>query len=887
MLYLAKVIIMRDMELEKKRLSTGLVGFDRLLKGLRPGDNIVWQVDSVDDYQPFIEPCCTFARDNGFKPIYFRFARHKPLISPQSGVQIHEFDPKEGFDALIRKFHEVIDKTGRDGYYIFDCLSDLAADWFSDRMLGNFFMLVCPYIRDAGAVAYFALLRNRHSFHAMTPIVENSPVFLDVYRSRGKIYVHPIKTLGRHSPTMNMLHVWEGDDFVPVTDSVTITEILSEIPWSRLDSASYRLGFWSSTFAHAEEIQVALKEGKQVKRQAQKLFSQLLRMVISRGERLLRLAEKHLTIADILNIRKRMIGTGLIGGKSVGMLLARAILQRLDKRWETLLEPHDSFFIGSDVFYTFLVRNNLWWLYQKQRVSEHFLEDAQQARQRMRDGELPEYIVKQFMDMLDYFGQSPIIVRSSSLLEDNFGNAFAGKYESIFCANQGSRLERLENFLSALRRVYASTMSEEALTYRQQRGLLDRDEQMAILVQRVSGAPYDRLFFPQAAGVGFSFNPYVWSEFIEAEAGMLRLVFGLGTRAVDRFDDDYARIVALNAPERRLEANISEARQYAQRQVDVLDLEVNELVSKNFEDIIRQDTTIPVEIFASQDRTTARQSIRAKTPKSFDWVLTFDKLLLKTGFADDMRKMLKILQDTYDYPVDIEFTVNFFGEGNYKINLLQCRPLQLKSGNTITIHCPEVAKDNVVLNVHGPVIGPSRHITIDRLIYVAPAVYGLLSESDRYSIARLIGRLTCLEKEQQPRTIMLLGPGRWGTSTASLGLAVSFAEINNVSVLCEIASMGRGVYPDISLGTHFFSDLIEMDILYLGVLPNRENTFINESFFENSPNKLGREILPDAAKWSKAVQVIDPTDSCEDKVLKLYANVLDQKFVCYFESKAK
>ena len=118
----------------------------------------------------------------------------------------------------------------------------------------------------------------------------------------------------------------------------------------------------------------------------------------------------------------------------------------------------------------------------------------------------------QFAEMLDYFGQSPIIVRSSSLLEDNYGNAFAGKYESVFCANQGSPQKRLEDFLSAVRTIYASTMSEEALRYRAHRGLLDRDEQMALLVQRVSGGLHGDLFFPQVAGVGLSYNPYVWNE---------------------------------------------------------------------------------------------------------------------------------------------------------------------------------------------------------------------------------------------------------------------------------------------------------------------------------------------------------------------------------------
>ena len=254
----------------------------------------------------------------------------------------------------------------------------------------------------------------------------------------------------------------------------------------------------------------------------------------------------------------------------------------------SLLEEHDSFYIGSDVFYTYLVRNGVWWLRQKQRNPETFLEGAVQARQRILMGQFPDYIVEQFEQMLDYFGQSPIIVRSSSLLEDNFGNSFAGKYESVFCPNQGPRERRLEDFLSAVRTIYASTMSEKALRYREQRGLLDHDEQMALLVMRVSGAMHGRYYYPQAAGVGFSFNPYVWHESIDPKAGVLRLVFGLGTRAVDRSDDDYTRLVALNAPQRRPESNFEEVRQYAQRRVDYLDLQANRLMSGHFLDVMRR-----------------------------------------------------------------------------------------------------------------------------------------------------------------------------------------------------------------------------------------------------------------------------------------------------------
>ena len=415
---------------------------------------------------------------------------------------------------------------------------------------------------------------------------------------------------------------------------------------------------------------------------------------------------------------------------------------------------------------------------QKQKDPAHFLEGSDEARQRMLEGVFPEYITKQFGDLLDYFGQSPIIIRSSSLLEDAFGNAFAGKYESIFCANQGPRAKRLEDFMSAVRRIYASSMSEKALAYRAQRGLLDKDEQMALLVQRVSGAPYGKHFFPQAAGVGFSFNPYVWSEYIDPEAGMLRLVFGLGTRAVDRSDDDYTRIVALNAPEQKPEANLREARQFAQQRVDLLDLEKNQLCAKSFEEIAGECQNLPLEMFASRDTALERRAAQSGIANVFSWTLTFDNLLTKTSFAADMRDMLAILEKAYDCPVDIEFTVNFFGQGNYKINLVQCRPLQLRGGGTIRSVWPDIDQKNVIVRSVGPVIGQSRFVTIDRLIYVVPTIYGHLPDNDRYAIARLIGQIAHLP-DADGKTVMILGPGRWGTSTPSLGIPVSFAEIEH------------------------------------------------------------------------------------------------------------
>jgi hypothetical protein len=688
-----------------------------------------------------------------------------------------------------------------------------------------------------------------------------------------------MKVQQRYSSTMNLLHVWQGREFKPVTSSAIISEILNSARWTGL-YVELRPGFWERTFNEAQEVHDGAQAGRFTPEAEAEVFRHLLRMVVSREEGgILRLASAYLALGDILDVRRRMIGTGLIGGKAVGMLLARAILKRTEPRFTALLEEHDSFYIGSDVFYTFLVRNGVWWVRQKQRDHATFLEGAEQARQRILTGRFADYTLQQFEEMLDYFGQSPFIVRSSSLLEDNFGNAFAGKYESVFCANQGPRERRLEDFLAAVRAIYASTMSERALRYRAQRGMLDRDEQMALLVMRVSGAMYGHSFYPPVAGVGFSFNPYVWSPDIDPKAGVVRLVFGLGTRAVNRSDDDYTRIVALNAPERRPEANFDEVRQYAQRRVDYIDLEANQLVAGYFTDVVKESGDLPIHLFASEDLTQARASGRRGAGPL---VLTFDSLLTQTDFVKDMRDIHRILQGAYDHPVDIEFTANFPDEKSYRINLLQCRPLQVQGTECVALPKLNVKPEDRIIAARSAVVGRSRITSVDRFIYVVPQAYGALPVKERYEVARLLGDVNRALQNQSAGTTMALGPGRWGTASPSLGIPVAFPDISRVSILCEIVAMREGLIPDVSLGTHFLNELVEMDMLYLALFPQQGDNYINAAFFEQAPSRL-LQLVPAAVKWQNTVRVVFGADVARGAGgITLVADAPEQRFVCYF-----
>jgi pyruvate,water dikinase len=843
-------------------LSTGLPGVDKVLCGVRPGDNIVWQVDSVEDYIPFVHPFCRNAYAEKRKLIYFRFADHEQLLPPEVKAEVFHLHPENGFENFIDEIFNKIETFGIGACYVFDSLSELAVDWYSDRMLGNFFMLTCPYLYDFETATYFGLIKHMHTGLAINAIHRTAQVVIDVYKNRNQLYIHPLKVYKRHSDTMYMLHRWNSDGkFPPVKSSGIISEVFASAPQQWLDFSVHRFDVWTRSFSKAQEEVEAVPSNATIDQKKSSLFQKLLRMAVTRDPRLIQLAERYFDLSDLVNIGKRMIGTGLIGGKSAGMLVARTILRKSDPKWHERLSVLDSFYVGSDVYYTYLIRNNCWWVRRKCRDCEAVFDSAQEARQRLLVGTFPDDIRDQFREMLNYFGQSPIIVRSSSLLEDAYGNAFSGKYESVFCANQGTPQQRLESFMNAVRTVYASTLSREALSYRAHWGLLDKDEQMALLVQRVSGAFYGTEFYPQIAGVGFSFNPFVWNNDIKPHDGMLRLVFGLGTRAVDRIEDDYTRIVSLSAPQLRPEANSDEMRRYTQRFVDVLDLTANRHTTAEFDKIAAAaGDALPLEIFASRDEELLRRAREYKLSGVFPWVLTFEKLLSETTFPDDMRDMLATLEAAYEHPVDIEFTGNIHDDGSLRIGLVQCRPFQVRKAREQTgAQAGMVGRE--ILKTAGPIIGNSLSVPIDRLIYIVPSIYSSLNMNERHAVARLVGRIVHGNDhlKAEPETIMLLGPGRWGTSSPSLGVPVTFAEINKVSVLCEIAVMHEGLIPDISLGTHFFNDLVEMDMLYLALYPDRAGSIFDRTFFETANNQL-ELLLPDASSWSNAVRVLSGTE---------------------------
>lgn len=856
----------------KECISTGLPGADKVIDSLCPGENIIWQVDSPDAYMFAAGAFAQRAASDNRRLIYVHFQNHPPVIDTESllasGIdfKVCTIETETGFEAFTGEIHQLINSSGKRAFYIFDNLSILQPHWCSDLMVGNFFQVTCPHITKSEAIAYYALDRNAHTQDTIARIREAASLLLNLYHVDGQYYLHPLKAYKRYSFELFLPHLLTEDSSECITDSTTSAEL-----FSRLQIHTKKLDYWDITFEEAKPyLNGSIAEQAYIK-------ENLLNLLIGKRSRIVSLSREYFSLKDLIQIEDREIGTGFIGGKAVGMLLARKILEaKIPDFFQEHMERHDSYYIGSDVFYTYIVQNDCWSLRMKQKTEDGYFSAASELHEKLLTGHFPATIKDQIMVMLEYFGQAPIIVRSSSLLEDNFGNAFAGKYDSFFCPNQGTPEERYDAFMDAVRKVYASTISREALEYRLNRGLNQKDEQMALLVQRVSGDYHGSYFFPHCAGVGNSSNLFVWDKNTDPSKGMLRLVFGMGTRAVDRVNSDYPRIVALDKPERPPLIAHGDERKFSQHYVDVINLEENEFQTVSLEETQALPLKTNIRLFMEPDEELARHFRETRQrDRNVPSIVSFPDLLKRTDFPKAMETILATISHTYAYPVDVEFTCNFNQQGHYRINLLQCRPLQTKGlGKSIPI--PENTDPSLCYFCsEGNFMGGNVRLPVYYIIFVKIKPYLALPESEKYSVARQIGVLNHLLKGKHA---VLAGPGRWGTTTPALGVPVRFTDLCHMDAVCEISYENLGLMPELSYGSHFFQDIVESNIFYAALFQGEPTVYFNEEKICKNPNIL--EALLDGSGEEKVYKDVIHVAHIEGRQTEIYSDIVEQKLIC-------
>ena len=813
------------------RVKSGIPEMDQALDNIRLGDNVVWRVSSLDEFHLFLDPYLDQAIKDHRRIIYVRFATHPPLTEGHPEIKTVPIELSHRFETFTMEIHNLIAKEGRDAFYVFDCLSELQTAWSTDLMMGNFFRVTCPFLFQLDTVAFFPLIRGKHSLQAIARIRDTTQLFLDVYSDEHSVYVRPDKVWNRYSETMFLPHLYDRKTgtFNPLLDGVQASRFYQVLNRHQRPGDEQNMDSWDRFFHLAK---LMYENGMDITDSCTRMCN----IMMSRDEKMRVMIRRHFTPQDYFFVQDHMIGTGMIGGKACGMLLARKIIENERPDLAAVLEPHDSYFIGSDVYYSYIVENEFWDLRVRQRTEEEYFSLADTFAKCLLKGKFSRDMEEKFCLLLEYYGQDPIIVRSSSILEDGFGNAFAGKYESVFCANTGTMDERLQELENAIRQVYASTMSLSALDYRKRRGLAGRDEQMALLVQRVSGSHYDQYYMPCAAGVGYSYSPYRFLKSLDPSAGMLRLVMGLGTSAVDRTEGSYPRLVNLDQPEATTASTIAEKHQYSQRKLEAVNKETKHLEQITLDKIEGKLPRYLQKALLEHDTDIESRFMEQGINRQVRFI-SCKGLVGNRDMMRQLQEMMLLVQKEYHQPVDVEFTLNLSGTGEYMINLLQCRPLQVFQDTGEVLLPEDIPEEKLLLSSEGASMGLSRAVDLDILVYVDPIAYYHLPYVEKDSVAKAIGKVNWKFRGTD-KHMMLIVPGRIGTSSPELGVPTAFSDISSFEVICEVSESGAGYNPELSYGSHIFQDLVEAQILYTAVFENEHTLCYHPEKLQALPNRL-------------------------------------------------
>ena len=832
-----------------ERILSGIPEMDEALDNIRLGDNVVWRVSTLDEFHLFVDPYLEQAIKDHRNIIYVRFASHPPITEGHPEIKTVHIELSHRFETFSVAIHNLIAEEGSDAFYVFDCLSELPTAWATDLMMGNFFRVTCPFLFQLDTVAFFPLIRGRHSLASTAKIQDTTQLFLDVYSDGKAVYVRPEKVWNRESETMFLPHLYnpENGSFKPLLDGIRASRFYQVMNRQQRPGSEQNTDSWDRFFNLTRQMHEA---GMDVSDSC----DQMCRIMMTRDEKMREMIREHFKPEDYFYVRDHMIGTGMIGGKACGMLLARKIIENTRPDLYDVMEPHDSWFIGSDVYYSYIVENGFWDLRVRQRTEEEYFSLAETFSQKLLSGRFSGNMEKRFSFLLEYYGQDPIIVRSSSILEDGFGNAFAGKYESVFCANTGTLEERLHEFENAIRRVYASSMSLSALDYRKRRNLAGRDEQMALLVQRVSGSHYDQYYMPCAAGVGYSYSPYRFLKSLDPEAGMLRLVMGLGTCAVDRTEGSYPRLVNLDRPEATTATTIAEKHEFSQRKLEVVNKEKKGLEQISLDAIEDKLPGFLGNVLLEHDYE-VEQRLRELGRNQSVRFISCKGLVSNRRMMEQLKEMMQVIQKAYRQPVDIEFTLNLDRTGEYMINLLQCRPLQVFM-DTGEVFIPDtLPPERILMSLKGASMGLSREVPLDLIVYVDPIAYYNLPYNEKNSVAKAVGSFNW-KYRGSGKHMMLIVPGRIGTSSQELGVPTTFADISEFEVICEVAESGAGYNPELSYGSHIFQDLVEAQILYTAVFEGKQTKEYHPEKLTKLPNLLP-ELLPEHGKLNEVIRILD------------------------------
>lgn len=532
------------------------------------------------------------------------------------------------------------------------------------------------------------------------------------------------------------------------------------------------------------------------------------------------------------------LGEGSLGGKARGLAFISTQLKdnpEFQKKFQDIIiGVPKTLVISTENFDTFIGQNNLKDLLGSDisdaSISEIFLNARFPDRLR--------YDLEMFLRHTDY----PLAVRSSSLLEDAQFQPFAGIYKTMMLPNRHYDLaQRLEQLITAIKLVYASTYMEAPRSYAKSTLHRIEDEKMAILIQQLTGSEYDHYYYPAFSGVAQSYNFYPIS-YMKPEEGIVHIALGLGKTVVEggktlRFSPRYPQLLPQFS-------TVDEILKNSQRFFYALKMDafpdnfgsVNDatLARLEIDEALDQD---PVK-FLSSTYIPEDHRIRDAVMASGQPVLTFAKILKYKSFPlpDIVSELLEMGRKGMGGPVEIEFAVNLAFKANQKaeFSLLQIRPMALGPQNIdVEIDDREIAK---AFCFSSNAMGNGEFLDITDIILVDPDRFDPARTVD---IAAEIGRIN-KQLMQQKRKYLLIGPGRWGSADRWLGIPVGWNDISGVGAIIEATH--DKLQADPSQGTHFFHNITSLGISYITITGNGEN-FIDWQWLKSLPPKTETAFL--------------------------------------------
>ncbi|MGD8450758.1 MAG: PEP/pyruvate-binding domain-containing protein [Phycisphaerae bacterium] len=623
----------------------------------------------------------------------------------------------------------------------------------------------------------------------------------------------------------------DGREVGRAGDLRTMAHVLAQVPVESLDYHARRNHFsnWlraRTEFALARRLRPRrvsdFRDIESIRRYLMNAFSQALRT--NRRGMVEDFSRERFDAAS----RFARIGGGSLGGKARGLGFVDALLAGTElERDFPGVDVHvpNSVVIGTDVFDEFLDANRLR-MVALRTANDEWLTWA------FLTAKLPEAVIRDLQVFIDRV-RGPIAVRSSSLLEDSQYHPFAGTYATHMIPNaHADHRIRLAQLCDAIKLVYASTFFASARRYLAVTPHRIEEEKMAVVLQPVVGTRHENCFYPSCAGVARSYNFYTFGH-MQPEDGVALVALGLGKTVVDggkslRFCPTHPQVLPqLSGGKAFLDES--------QRTFYAVDLREPErgptvdpdqaLVSLELEDAERHGTLAPLASVWSPENQALYDGICRPGLRvvSFAHVLKSDLFPL----AAILRRLLQMSQSGMNRPVEMEFAVNLDTQPR-EFAILQVRPSVRGDDDSEQVDLGNCAAEDI-LCCSPRALGNGVIRSVRDVVYVRPERFDATRTRE---IAAEIGTLNdTLLTENCP--YVLIGPGRWGSSTPTLGIPVGWGQISAARVIVETTLSNFAVDP--SQGSHFFQNLVSFGIAYLTVDPRTERGHVDWDWLAAQP----------------------------------------------------